>query len=82
MTTPDITLFDITPVENSSNITGFAFDEYLLDFLVQFRGNSAYVYKKVPAELVQEFKDSASKGAFLATKIKPFYACEKIYCKN
>lgn len=68
----------IIPIQNSSNIEGYHYNAELLQFIVQFRGNTFYLYTGVPQEIVDEFAASISKGAFLAVKVKGKYPCTKL----
>ena len=69
---------DITPIENSSNLTGYAYSVETKEFGVEFKGGAIYIYYGVPKELVDEFAASLSKGGFLSMKIKGKFECRKL----
>jgi hypothetical protein len=60
------------PIE-SSTMKGFSYDEESEQLTITFKNDARYVYGGVPGELVEEFKESDSKGRFFALEIKNIY---------
>jgi hypothetical protein len=66
------------PIEVSSNLEGYARDELTGNVYVQFKNGSTYSYEKVDKHIWEAFQASDSKGKFLNTDIKPFFAYSKV----
>lgn len=63
------------PTPESTNVAAIGYDNKERDLYVRFRfrngnGNVYYRYDKVPPGTFVEFKDAASKGAYLNRSIK------------
>lgn len=60
----------------SSNVMAVG---HLSDYLaVKFKGGSVYVYFGVPSDTIEELNSDSSVGSYLASHIKPRFACERI----
>lgn len=66
----------------SSNVEAVGYDEDKKELHVRFKGGATYVYREVPIETYQKFMAAPSKGSFLATVIKPGFACSKMEIKK
>ena len=66
----------------SSNIAAIGYEgndkNLKTELHVQFENNSEYVYKDVPADIVQEFLDADSKGKYLNQNIILVYDYERV----
>jgi len=62
----------------SSVIAHMDYDPARKILKVIFVSGSVYEYKKVPADLFRQMKQSGSKGSFLNTKIKGRYSFQKV----
>jgi len=62
----------------SSVISRYSYDSATATLRVVFVSGVVYDYKKVPEEVYEAMKASASKGVYLNKFIKPVYSFEKI----
>lgn len=63
-------MVDIIPVQ-SSNISGYSYDEHTEDLIVFFTNGSQYMYYLVPPNVIEEvFKGSGSVGSAFHQLIK------------
>ena len=67
-----------TPATGSSNLTEFAYSAETKDLYVRFKNGGLYRYSNVPADVYAELTSAASKGGFLAARIKKAYAVSKL----
>lgn len=61
---------DMIKIENSSNLTGYFYNDEIKKLFIEFKGGAVYVYDEISIELAAEFLKAESKGAFLAKRIK------------
>jgi hypothetical protein len=62
----------------SSNISGFSYDEIAHVLLVDFDHGSRYWYHGVESEVYKKLTESESKGKYFAAEIKPNCPYERI----
>jgi hypothetical protein len=65
-------------VENSSNVLAIGWGPFTGDLLIDFKGGTRYLFKKVPLSLWEKFQAAESKGAFFAREIKGKFESEKV----
>lgn len=70
--------FPMTPVENSSQILAYGYDEATRRLAVEFHGGSLYHYADVPPKVWEEFQAAESKGTFLGRRIKGSFDYRRI----
>lgn len=61
----------------SSTIKESIYDYDALKLSIKFKSGTTYTYDEVEEEVYEDFKNSESKGAFLAKKIKGNYEFKK-----
>tara|TARA_Y100000389_G_C17468696_1_gene528185 strand:- start:1594 stop:1842 length:249 start_codon:yes stop_codon:yes gene_type:complete len=61
----------------SSTIKESVYDYDDLKLSIKFKSGAIYTYEDVEEDVYKDFKDSESKGAFLAKKIKGNYEFKK-----
>lgn len=61
----------LIPIDNSSNLAGYAFDSATGVMAIQFKSDDRpHLYRDVSAEKVEGFKAAASKGKFFIAEIR------------
>ena len=66
---PKAPAIPITPVESSSNVSGWGYDAATSTLAVRFKGGATYHYAGVPRVVVDELHEAKSVGSFIASKI-------------
>lgn len=70
-------MLETTPTPESSNLVSFSYDDASQLLTVEFKHGGTYDYFEVPAQVHDEMKAAASRGTFLATRIKGTYRYAK-----
>lgn len=66
-------------VANSSNIKTIIYNHEMEELMIEFKYNDkVYCYSNVPADVVDELKETDSMGSFVAKKIKNIYDWEVV----
>jgi len=62
----------------SSNVSRFWYHRDDHELFVEFQGGSIYVYREVPAEVVEDFVDAPSKGQFVHQRLRDKFAYDRL----
>ncbi len=62
----------------SSVIRNFAYNVVTRELVVTFATGRVYAYAKVPPDIVNAFRNSASRGRFFSQEIRDSYDCQEI----
>lgn len=57
-------------VTDSSNISGFRYDEEKKELTIQFKGGGEYIYHDVPHHVYNDLGNAASLGTFVHKRLK------------
>lgn len=66
------------PTPESSNLTGFGYDEGRSVLTVQFNSGGRYEYYDVPSQVFDQMCAAPSKGSFLASNVKSVYRYARV----
>ena len=73
-----VTMFAV----QSSSILSIGYDEEAQGLHIMFNGGHEYVYRDVPAELWEQFREANSIGKFFSREIRGIYPTKKVEKDN
>jgi hypothetical protein len=66
------------PKVNSSTILSYEYDIITQTLQIAFKSGRNYIYKNVPQNIVNNFKESESTGSFFHNNIRDQYITEEL----
>lgn len=83
MSEKEIPTIPLTPVSNSSTVTGRGYDPNTQTLAVEFKSGAVYHYNNVPPETANDFAIAAdaadiSTGVWLGQNIKGHFSYERV----